>query len=217
MKSLKNLLLAKSIIAAAVAGSGVVAPAVSHAAFPAGGPASGMVCRAGYTADFNGTRLTCSKASSFELPLVCQNPNFPAYTIRFGTPNNDDRDICTRTVGAISINQSLDGLVESTTGSNGQYVFATFDPAALAAKVISQDQSEAATLQLDASEVDTRTGTVVVRANGRAGGKGEANVPVTYFTFAVPGPGIIIGNPGPVGLPATATSTSPFVPKPLSR
>ncbi len=53
MKSLKNLLLAKSIVAAAVAGSGIAAPTVSHA-IAASGPSSGVVCRAGYTADFSG-------------------------------------------------------------------------------------------------------------------------------------------------------------------
>jgi hypothetical protein len=217
MKSLKKLLLAKSILAAAVAASGIAAPTVSHAATVAGGPFAGMVCRTGYTAAFDGTRLKCSKASSFELPLVCLNSNFPAYTIRFGTGNNDDRDLCTRTVGAISINQSLNGLVESTNGTSGNYVFATFDPVAVAAKTLAQDAAEAAALSLTVGEVDTLQGTPLVRANGRAGGKGEVNVPLTFFAFPVPGSGIVIGNPGPIGLPGTVTSATPFVPKAIPR
>ncbi|HEX6721932.1 MAG TPA: hypothetical protein VF107_10210, partial [Burkholderiaceae bacterium] len=44
MKSLKNLLLTKSIIAAAIAAGGIAAPAVGHAV-AVGGPASGMACR----------------------------------------------------------------------------------------------------------------------------------------------------------------------------
>ena len=213
MKSLKKLLLAKSILAAVIAASGIAAPAVSHAATVADGPSAGMACRTGYTPAFDGTRLKCSKASSFELPLVCLNSNFTAYTVRVGTGNNDDRDLCTRTVGAITLNQSLNGLVESTNGTSGNYVFATFDPAAVAAKTLTKDAAEAAALSLTVGEVDTLQGTPLVRANGRAGGAGEVNVPLTFFTFPV-APGIIIG--GPIGVPAT-TSTTPFVPLALPR
>ena len=103
-----------------------------------------------------------------------------------------------------------------TNGNNGSYVFATFDPVALGLLTTTKDQGEAAALGLSPTEVDTRAGTVVVRANGRAGGKGEAQVPMTFMSFAVPN-AIVIGNQGPVGLPATATSTSAFVPRPLPR
>jgi hypothetical protein len=210
MNSLKKLLLTKSLLAAAVGAAGLAAPVASHAI--ALGPAAGMVCRAGYTAAFSGTALTCSKAGSFELPLACLNPIFPNYVIRVGLAGSEE-DICVRNGVVITSSQSLEGVPLSTNGTNGSYVFATFDPAALASKLATQDQSEATALNLQASEVDTRAGTVVVRANGRAGGKGEANVPVTFFTFAVPNTVVI--NPGPVGLPAT--SSTPFVPTPLPR
>jgi hypothetical protein len=211
MNSLKKLLLTKSIIAAAIASSGIAVPAISHA-IPVGGPAAGMVCLAGYTPAFNGTALTCSKAGSFELTLVCSNPNFSFYTIRDGANNNFD--LCTRTAGAISTSQSLAGLTESTNGTNGNYVFATFDPVAVAAKTVDKDAAEAAALSLTPGEVTTLQGTAVVKANGRLGGAGEVQVPLTFFTFAVPKPGIIIG--GPIGFPAT-TSTTPFVPRALPR
>jgi hypothetical protein len=205
MKSLKTLLLTKSVIAAAIATAGIAAPAVSHA-LAVGGPASGMVCRTGYTPTFNGTSLVCSKASSFELQLVCTNPTFPNYVIRVGAPDTD-ADICVRNGVVITSSQSLQGVPLSTNGISGSYLFATFDPAALASKTATQDQAEATALGLTANDVDTRAGTVVIRPNGRAGGKGEASVPVTHFVFATPS-NIVIGGP-------VVTTPGPFVPRPL--
>ena len=208
MKSLKKLLLVKSIVAAVVAAGGIAAPAVSHA-IGLGGPASGVACRAGYTGTFDGTTLKCSKAGSFEVPLVCTNPTFPNPVIRIGAPDTD-ADLCVRNGIVITSSQSLVGVPISTNGTNGSYVFATYDPAELAAKTATQDQTEATALGLSVTDVDTLTGTVVVKANGRAGGKGEAQVPVTFFTLATSG--TRINNPGPV-----VTSPAVFVPKALPR
>lgn len=223
MKSLKKRLLRKSILVAAIGASGIAAPAISHAIPVAGGPSAGMVCRNGYTAAFDGTRLTCSKTSSFDVVLECNNPNFPVYVVRRGGPSgvgfDGDSDICIRNNGTvITINQTLEGLPVSTNGSNGVYELAKVNPTSVSNGANVRDATEAASLGLDASQVDTRTGTVELRPNGRAGGQGEARVPVTFLSFAVPGAGIIIGNPGPIGFPGNVTtSTTPFVPKPLPR
>jgi hypothetical protein len=228
MKSFKKLLLAKSIIAAAVASSGIAAPAVSHAATATSGtagPSVGMECRAGYTPNFNGTRLTCSKASSFDVPLECNNPNFPVYVVRRGGPSgvgfDGDSDICIRNNGTvITINQTLEGLPPSTNGSNGVYELAKVNPLTIANKTIQQQQAEAAALGLiDPRRVEALAGTPVLRPNGRAGGQGEARVPVTFFNFAIEAQtgGVIIGNQVPNGVPGTVTSAAPFVPKALPR
>ena len=205
MNSLKKLLLAKSILAAAVAAGGIAAPAVSHAN-PTGTADDGMVCRAGYTGALIGARFVCSKTSSTDILLDCTSPNFPIYVIRLGGPGPDgDKDICIRNNGTvITINQSLQGLTESTNGISGVYEFAKVNPATLAAEIAAKDSFEALGLSLSPDQVDTRGGTPVVKANGRAGGKGEASVPLTLFTYAIAGPAvlqpggpIVIGNPGP--------------------
>lgn len=212
MNSLKKLLLTKSVMAAAVAAGGFAATGAAHAAIPANGSADdGVVCRNNYTPTFTGTRLTCSKAGSFDVVLRCLNPNFPVYVVRVGgpAPKGDD-DICIRNNGTvITINQSLEGLTESTNGFSGVYEYAKFNPAEVANRTVTQDASESAALGLQPNEVDTRAGTPVLRPNARAGGAGEARVPVTFFTYAVPGPGLIISTPGPV------TPTTSFIPRPL--
>ena len=102
MKSLKHLLLAKSIVAAAVASSGIAAPAVSHA-ITASSPSNGVVCRTGYSAYFSGSNLTCKKFGSITTPLKCDianNPNFPTYVSRDGTGPDGTKDVCIRLRGS---------------------------------------------------------------------------------------------------------------------
>ena len=223
MKTFKTSLIAKSIAAAFIA-AGLASPAVGQfrEANQTSTPDDGMVCRAGYTGAFNGSRLTCSKTGSVDIPLECNNPNFPVYVVRLGgpAPNGDD-DLCIRNNGTgININQSLEGLAVSTNGSNGVYEFAKFNPAAVISRTSIQDQAEATLQGLATKDVDTVAGTPVIRPNGRVGGKGEARVPMTFFTFAVPGTGGL-GNPGPVATPpingstTTTFTATPFVPRPL--
>lgn len=224
MKSIKKRLLAKSILAAAIGASGIATPAVSHAATPVGGPSAGMECRSGYTPAFNGTRLTCSKVSSITIDLVCDRPNFPPVFVAgvgFGPvlraagaagDNSGGKDLCPRTGLNIGATDSLVGLTRGT-----DYVFATVDPATVATRTANNDLAEAAALQLDASEVDTLAGASVINVN-QSGAKDKGSVPLTFFTRAVPASGIIISNPGPIGLPGTVTtSTAPFFPKALPR
>jgi hypothetical protein len=227
MKSFRKLLLTKSILAAAVAAGGIAAPAVSQAAASSattGGPSAGMVCRTGYTAAFDGTRLTCTKAASFDVPLECNNPTFPVYVVRRGGPIgvgfDGDSDICIRNNGTvITINQSLEGLPVSTNGTNGVYELAKVNPLTIANKTIQQQQAEAAALGLvDPRRVEALAGTPVLRPNGRAGGQGEARVPVTFFNFAIEGTGgVIVGNQVPSNLPGSVGSSAIFVPQALPR
>jgi hypothetical protein len=219
MNSFKKLLVTKSILAAVIAVGGIAAPAVSHA-IALGGPLGGMVCRTGYTAAFDGSRLKCSKAISIPIPLICDRPNFPGV----GNPpapvpraagaagdNSGGKDLCPRSGLRIGTTDSLVGLTQGT-----DYVFATTDAAAVTTRTANNDQAEAAALGLSATEVDTLPGTPSITVNSN-GVTDKGTVTLTFFTFAVPGPGIVIGNPGPVGLPATGTSTVPFAPKALPR
>jgi hypothetical protein len=220
MKSLKTLLLTKSIIAAAVAAGSLAAPAVSHAITAAGSPIAGMLCRTGYTPAFTGTRLTCSKTSVIPLELVCDRPNFPGVLVPgvgvgpvvraagAAGDNSGGKDLCPRTGLTIGTTDSLVGLTRGT-----DYVFATVDPAAVATRTANNDLAEATALGLTVGEVDTVAGTPVINVN-QVGAKDKGSVTLTFFTFAIPGPGIIISNPGPiVGVPAL--SSAPFVPQPL--
>ena len=219
MNSLKKLLLAKSILAAAVASSGIAAPAVSHALAVAGGPSAGVVCRPGYNPTFDGARLTCSKpGAAIVLSLKCLNRTFPTFVMRSGGPGaKGDNDLCTRREGSpgavvITTNGPLNGLTESTNGQNGDYEYATLDAAEMVNQTNIKDQAEATVQGLTVDQVDTRTNPSVVVRNGGTGGLDRVDTAVVFTTFAVPAGGpIVIGNPGPI------TPSTPFVPVALPR
>jgi len=207
MKSLKNLTLTRSVIAAAVASSGFAAPVVSHA-IVASGPATGMVCRVGYTAEFSGTNLKCKKFASVDTPLMCDQAAFPKYVIRDGTGTDGRKDVCALPNLDISSNGPLPG---------SGYVFAVIDTAEAARRVIKAGQDEAAALGLPVSGVQTVQSITFPEVNGAGNNvKDLSHTQLHHYTFAIPAGGpIVIGNPGPVGVPATATATTPFVPRPL--
>ncbi|HSW25620.1 MAG TPA: hypothetical protein VLJ62_22860 [Burkholderiaceae bacterium] len=204
MKSLKNLLLAKSIVAAAVAGSGIAAPTVSHA-IAAGGPAAGVICRAGYTGNVVGAAFKCSKTSDIVVVLECLNPTFPTYVTRAVVGSGVGKDLCTRAGVIVSSTDLIAGL---TLGQD--YVFAEVNPLTVTTRSTNADHTEASLQGLPDSGVDTFAGVPVVQLNGGVGQKDNAKVTLTYFTSPVPAFGpIIIGNPGPV------TPAVPFAPRPL--
>lgn len=215
MNSLSKLLLAKSILAAAVAAAGLAAPAVSHA-LAAGGPTSGVVCRAGYTGAFDGTRLKCSKVKVVNVPLRCLDPRYPNYLIRaVVAPTGVGRDFCLKNGVQLGTNDPLTGLILGTATVRGDYVHANFDPAEVAAKVTAEDAAETTAQGNPDGGVDTIAGATTIDLGGAGGNKDRANTTLTFFTFASPA-GPVIG--GPIGLPATtATATTPFVPKALPR
>ena len=207
MNSLKKLLLAKSILAAAVASSGIAAPAVSHALAVAGGPSAGVVCRPGYSPDFSGTNLKCSKRGSIEAPLVCNQLNFPTYVNRDASVPDGGKDVCARDPSkpayvAISSNGPLP--------SSG-WVYAEVDPAQATNRVIKAGEEEAAALGLPVSGVATVQSITFPGLNKGAGNvKDVSYTQLIHYTFAIPAGGpIVIGNPGPI------TPSTPFVPRPL--
>jgi len=209
MKSFKNLLLAKSIIAAAIAGAGMAVPTVSHA-IAAGGPSAGVFCRAGYTGAFDGTRLKCSKVRVVNVPLRCLDSRYPNYLVRAVVgPTGVGRDFCLKNNVQLGTTDPLGNLVLGTPGVIGDYVHATFDPAEVASKVTAEDLAEAAAQGLTATAVDTVSATPVIDLGGAGGNKDKANVTLTHFTFAIEGGIVIGGTTGPV------TSATPFVPRPL--
>lgn len=211
MKSLKNLLLAKSIFAAAVAAGGIAAPAVSHA-IAAGGPSAGVFCRAGYAGAFDGTRLKCSKVRVVNVPLRCLDSRYPNYLIRaVVAPTGVGRDFCLKNGVVLGTNDPITGLVLGTPSVLGDYVHANFDPAEVATKVAAEDLAEAAAQGLTAGGVDTLSATPVIDLGGGGGNKDRANVTLTHFTFAIEG-GIAFG-----GTTGTVGSAAPFVPKALPR
>ena len=68
MKAFKTLMLVKSLAAAAIATTSLVAPAISHAS-----PDDGMICRSGYSGTVDGGRFKCSKARIISVALECTN------------------------------------------------------------------------------------------------------------------------------------------------
>src|SRR5947207_15117704 len=92
MKSFKHLLLAKAVAAAVIGTSGIAAPAISHAS-----PDDGVVCRAGYSAQFASGDMKCTRHVIRHVALECLNTNFPNKLVR--TPGivgdrTGGRDIC---------------------------------------------------------------------------------------------------------------------------
>ena len=199
MKSLKKLLLVKSILAAVVASSGIAAPTVSHALAAAGGPSAGVICRAGYTGAIVGAAFKCSKTSDIVVVLECLNPTFPTYVTRAVVGTGIGKDLCTRAGVIVS---STDLIASLTLGQD--YVFAEVNPATVTTRTTNADHTEAGLQGLADSGVDTLAGAPVAQVNGGVGNKDNAKVTLTYFTspIAAFGP-IVIGTPGP------------FVPQPL--
>jgi hypothetical protein len=221
MNSFKTSLIAKSIAAACCA-AGLANPAGALEANILGTPDDGMVCRSGYGALFSAGNIKCSKSQSINVVLECLDPKFPTY-VNHSAPNGKHKsaDVCTMDSSrpgfvAITVTTDLTNLTESVNGSPGVYTLANVNPATVATRIGNLDLSEAAALGLSAGGVDTVAGLTTVNRDFTLGVKDNASVLVTYYTFAVPAGGLI-GNQGPIGLPATANSTSAFVPRPLPR
>ena len=201
MNSLQTLLATKSILAAVVAVSGMAAPAVSHALTAPGGPSAGVVCRSGYSGSQVAGAFKCSKTSTITVVMECANPTFDKYVVRAqgSLGSTDGLDICIKKNG-VQIS-STDDISLLTKG--GDYVFVKVSLAKVAEKTIAQDLAEAATFGGSANDVDTTSGEPFVEKNSGGDSKDSGKATLTHFTFAVPGFGGVIINPGP------------FVPRPL--
>jgi hypothetical protein len=185
MKSFKTLVLAKSIAAAAVAASGIAAPAISHAS-----PDDGVVCRVGYSAQFSGGDMKCTRPVVRHVSLECTNPTFPIKRIRIpgivGDATNG-RDVCLRNNGIqISSNDSLNGFV-----AGQDFVFVAVNQTKAVAVREATERNEEAALGLGLDGVDSRsTSTLVI--NGGVGAEDNVKVDITLFTFPIPAPTITL-------------------------
>jgi hypothetical protein len=217
MNSFKTSLIARSIAAACFA-AGLASPAVAQfrALNILGTPDDGMVCRAGYTGVFDGKSLKCSKTSKITVQLVCADPGFNKYVARVvagGTQQGED--VCIKSGGQVKFDSddSIGGGTNFTKGTDWE--LAKADKVKIDEKTAARDLEEAAAFGGTAADVETVAGEPVFnrQANGIID---NASVTLTHFTFAIPTGGLV-GNQGPVSLPATANSTSAFVPRPLPR
>jgi len=183
MKSFKHLLLAKGVAAAIVGMSGVAAPAISHAS-----PDDGSVCRAGYSAQFSGGNMKCTKHVIRHVSLECTTLGFPIKRVRVPGIAGDlsGRDICLRNNGIdVSSNAPLTGLIKGQ-----DFVFVTVNQAKVNAARLLVERAEEAALGLPDAAVDAHsTGTLNV--NGGVGAEDNVTVDVTLFTFPVPAPTLI--------------------------
>ena len=183
MKSFKHLLLAKGIAAAIVGTAGVAAPAISHAS-----PDDGSICRLGYSAQFSGGNMKCTKHVIRHVTLDCLNPQFPIKRVRVAGIAGDisGRDICLRNNG-VNVG-STDPLTGLTPGQD--FVFVTVNQAKVTATRVAVEHAEEAALGLPDAGVDAHsTGTLVV--NGGVGAEDNVTVDVSLFTFPVPAPTLI--------------------------
>jgi hypothetical protein len=183
MKALKTLILGKSIAAAFVAAAGVAAPAISHAS-----PDDGMVCRSGYSAQFAGGNLKCSKQLVRFIALECTNTRFPNKVIRVAGIQGDTsggRDMCLRPGIVLSSNAPATGL---TAGQD--FVFVAVNQTRVVAVREATERNEETALGLGLDGVDSRSaGTVDV--NGGIGAEDRVRADLTLFTFAIPAPTLL--------------------------
>jgi hypothetical protein len=188
MKSLKTLLLTKTVAAAAIAAGGITAPAIGHAS-----PDDGMTCRAGYSAQFGGATMKCAKVVPAAVSLLCSNVRFPTKVIRApGAPGDTSggKDLCTRPGIVIGTTDALTGLVLGQ-----DFVFAEVNPSLVASKAKAIEIAEQRTLNLQDGEVDAKSSSATVTVNGGFGSDDQANFTVTLFTFPIPALGFNLAQP----------------------
>jgi hypothetical protein len=200
MKSLKLLPVTQAVAAAtAIAFTLGAVPLISSAATIAGPividipgtPDNGLACHTGYTPSFvGGTTFKCSKQVVLNVVLECLDPVRPNYVIRaINGAASDGRDVCAKNGVVITSTGSLNGLVEGR-----DYVFAAVNPATITDRTGKKDHDEAAALGLADNQVDTLAAPAVVKINGGAGSKDNADVTLTHYIFATPSLGF-----GPFG------------------
>jgi hypothetical protein len=188
----RNTLLLITSIATAVAGLGLVAPAMGQlTSNQLGTPDDGMVCRAGYNGALAGSAFKCQKSRivALELNLKCVNPTFPNYVTRakYSGGTSDGQDICIKSQG---VQFDSDDPITSDYPVGGAWVYAAVDPTELNSGVANLHRDEARALGLEARDVDLTTTTTMRRDTGN-NNRDTVMVSVWYYTFAIPtGPAI---------------------------
>lgn len=183
------------VLAAGVTGTIIVEPNIP------GTSDDGLVCRGGYTPSFSGTVFKCSKTQLITVALECPNKTaddlkFKNYVNRAISADSDGRDLCTRDGVSVTSNSALTGLKEGK-----DYAFAVAREDTIKTRTVNKDHDEAVAQGLQDSEVDTLAGAAVLKINGGAGVKDNADVTLTHFTLGVRNLGLV-------------STTSPF---PLAR
>lgn len=215
MNSFKTSLIAKSIAAACFV-AGLASSAVALEPNILGTPNDGTSCRSGYTGAFDGTSLKCSKTSKIAVQLVCIDPGFTRYVARVSAGGTQQgEDACAKSGGQVKFDSDDRIGAGSDFVQGTDWVLATADKVKIDEKTVARDLEEAAAFGGTAADVETVAGDNVFnrQANGIID---QASVTLTHFTFAI-SKGGLVGNQGPIGLPATAKSTSAFVPRSLPR
>ena len=185
MKSLQTLLLTKTFAIAAAAATTLAAPAISHAS-----PDDGMTCRPGYSAQFGGSTMKCTKTVPTQVSLQCSNVRFPTKVIRApGAPGDTSggKDLCTRPGIVIGTTDALTGLVLGQ-----DFVFAEANASQEASKAKAIQIVETRNLNLPEDQVDFKASSAIVQVNGGFGSDDQANFTVTLFTFPVPALGLTL-------------------------
>lgn len=198
MNSLKTLFVTKTFAAIAIAAGASTAPTLSHAS-----PNDGMVCRAGYSAQFNGGALKCTKVVAATVGMQCPQVKFTSKIIRApGAPGDTSggKDLCVRAGIVVTSNGALNGLVLGQ-----DYVFAELNAAQVTAKAKAIEIAEERGNNLAADQVDVSHTTPIFSVNGGFGSEDIGNFNVTLFTFPVPALGFNLILPNlPPALPPIA-------------
>jgi hypothetical protein len=211
MNSFKTSLIAKCIAAACFA-AGLASPAVAQfREAPNGGSADdGVQCRSApnpYTGTLSNLRFLCKRTLNANQALTCSEPGFPTKFIREG-PGGGGKDVCAAPDRFYPANVPLTGT------QNTDWKYVVVGPAQVSTIVANQRQREASAMGLNLSDVDAKALSSEVVVN-HTGSEDRLKVVIEFATYAVAAPGGLIGNQGPLGLPATVNATSTFQPRPL--
>ena len=212
MNSLSKLLLAKSLLAAAVVSAGVASGVAHSLTVNNGSPDDGVRCVTApkaYAGTLVNDRFFCKRTSGgFTKILNCTEPGFPTKFIREG-PGGGGRDVCA------APNRSYPSGVPLTGTVGIDYKFFVVDSAQVNAIVLNQRQAEATANGLPLEGVDARVVSSEIDINN-TGSEDKLKVVLEFSMFATPAPGGIVGGPiGPSG--PVITSTTPFIPQALPR
>ena len=175
--------------AAGIAAGAVGAPLTSSSGVIVidlpGTPNDGMVCRSGYTPNFNGKSLTCTKVVTIQVNLECDSTKFATYLARdIGSGGTlDGADICLAANRSATSHSNLVGVLTENT----DYVKAVAKQSKIDDKTKAQHDAEVAALGVQAGDVEVIAASPVLnRSDTDASGiSDKADVTLTMFTFPI--------------------------------
>jgi hypothetical protein len=181
MKTLKSLVVAKSIAVAALMAAGLASPTLSHAS-----PNDGVHCRSGYTGTLVNGNFKCTKRivvdnvvltcpAGFQNPPLVRIPGIPGDT-------TNGKDICLAPGFSLNSNDSI----PSNFVEGRDFRFISVSPAQAVAARISRDNQEEAALGLPDAGVDSNVVSSVVVVNGGPTSRDDGRITIDLTTFAIP-------------------------------